>query len=87
MYDQGLSLNTMLVHTIILKKSVCDLGVFFRVEICTRKDPKDSLRRCWYNNLAKSFLTHPFNYLHLNANNWKLPRPSSSLVKYWLIRL
>ena len=45
--------------------------VFFRLEISTRRDAKDSLRRCWYINLAKSFLTHQLNYLHFNANNWK----------------
>jgi len=29
MYDHGISLNTILVHSIILKKDVCDLGEEF----------------------------------------------------------
>ena len=33
MYDQGISLNTILVHSIILKKDVCDLGEEFEYKI------------------------------------------------------
>ena len=33
MYDHGISLNTILVHSIILKKDVCDLGEEFEYKI------------------------------------------------------
>ena len=33
MYDQGISLNTILVHSIILKKDVCNLGKEFEYKI------------------------------------------------------
>ena len=33
MYDQGRSLNTILVHSIILKKDVCNLGEEFEYKI------------------------------------------------------
>ena len=75
----------LIVRQLYTQSYLYNIRVFFRVETSTRRDAKDSLRRCWYNNLAKSFLTHPLNYLHLNAKNWKLT--SSSLVKYFFIRL
>ena len=33
MYDQGISLNIILVHSIILKKDVCNLGEEFEYKI------------------------------------------------------
>ena len=33
MNDQGISLNTILVHSVILKKNVCDLGEEFEYKI------------------------------------------------------
>ena len=59
----------LIVRQLYTQSYLYNIRVFFCVESCSRKDAKDSLRRCWYNNLAKSFLTHPLNYLHLNANN------------------
>ena len=59
----------LIVRQLHTQSYLYNIRVFFRVEICSRKDAKDGLRRCWYNNLAKSFLTHPLNYLHLNAKN------------------
>ena len=81
-----IGIKGLIVRQLYTQSYLYNIRVFFRLEISTRKDAKDSLRRCWYNNLAKSFLTHPLNYLHLNANNWKLTRPSFSLVKYFFIR-
>ena len=33
MYDHGISLNTILVHSVMLKKDVCDLGEEFEYKI------------------------------------------------------
>ena len=71
---QGGSLSTIGVKGLIVRQLytqsyLYNIRVFFRLEISTRRDAKDSLRRCWYINLAKSFLTHQLNYLHFNANN------------------
>ena len=49
----------LIVRQLYTQSYLYNIRVFFRVETSTRRDAKDSLRRCWYNNLAKSFLTHP----------------------------
>ena len=64
-----IGIKGLIVRQLYTQSYLYNKRVFFRVESCPRKDAKDSLRRCWYNNLAKSFLTHPLNYLHFNANN------------------
>ena len=67
-----IGIKGLIVRQLYTQSYLYNIRVFFRVESCSRKDAKDSLRRCWYNNLAKSFLTHPLNYLHLRASLCKI---------------
>ena len=67
-----IGIKGLIVRQLYTQSYLYNIRVFFRLEISTRRDAKDSLRRCWYNNLAKSFLTHPLNYMHLRASLCKI---------------
>ena len=54
-----IGIKSLIVRQLYTQSYLYNIRVFFRLEISTRRDAKDSLRRCSYINLAKSFLTHP----------------------------